>query len=123
MHIKLGLGVSMKVEFEKHMHIAGELLSYCHSKGATEYHLDVKGLSDGTAFTISASPAVISDSDMELLNKKLSVPRQKEMEQNYWELSGESETSSELLLVGMMVDEVEVSYDGIALTIRLKRLL
>ena len=111
----------MKVEFEKNMLIASELLSYSHLKGASEYHLDVKVTKEGTVFIIKAFPTSISEDDMNLLLKRLNAPRQREMEQNYWSLSGESEITSELLLVGMMIDEAEVRHEDGMLTIQLKR--
>jgi len=113
----------LKVEFEKNMLIASELLSYSHLKGATEYHLDVKVTSKGTVFIIKAFPASITDEEMELLLKRLNAPRQREMEQNYWGLSGESEITSELLLVGMMIDEAEVTHEDGVLTVCLQRYL
>ena len=111
----------MKVEFEKNMLIACELLSYSHLRGATEYHLDVKVSGEGTMFIIKASPTHFTEDEMNLLLKRLNVPRQGDMEQDYWGLSGESEITSELLLVGMMVDEVDVTHEDGVLTIFLKR--
>ena len=113
----------MKIEFEKNMMIASELLSYCHLRGAEEYHLDVKQTDRETVFTIKASPARIPEEDMEPLRKKLGAPRQREIEQDFWELSGESESYSELTLVGMMSDDVDIEYDGQTLSITIQRLV
>jgi hypothetical protein len=41
----------------------------------------------------------------------LSSPREKEFEEYYWELAGESDHSEELYLVGTMVDEGSICYD------------
>lgn len=112
----------MKTEFEKYMHIAGELLSYCHKKGATEFHFDMKQVEEATLFTMTASPADIEDDEMEHLLVKLQVSRRREIEQDYWELGGASEDTSELLLIGMMVDEASVTRHDGAITINLKRL-
>ena len=111
----------MKAEFEKNKLIASELLSYCHSMHAEEYHLDVKQTDNKTTFTITASPAQVSKEELALLRKKLDAPRQREMEQDFWGLSGESESSSEMSLVGMMCDESKIWYDGSTLSITIKR--
>ena len=113
--------ISMKIEFEKNMQIASELLSYCHLKGASEYHIDMSVAGGETFFVITASPADVSCEEMEQLHRKLDVPRQREMEQDFWELGGLSETASELLLIGMMVDDADVSLFDRVLTIKLKR--
>ena len=111
----------MKTEFEKNMMIASELLSYCHLMGAEEFHLDVKTSAKSAEFTIKASPAVISDEELANMQKKLNAPRQREMEQDFWHLSGDSESKSELILLGMMSDKVAVEYEDKSLTIKIFR--
>jgi hypothetical protein len=111
----------MKIEFEKKMRIAGDLLSYCHFHGAVEYHLDMTKKDGVAMFIINASPVELSEEEMARLQKELSAERQREMEQDFWALMGESEDFSELNLVGMMCDEVEIKYADKVLTIILKR--
>ncbi|MCL2696819.1 MAG: hypothetical protein FWE74_01905 [Oscillospiraceae bacterium] len=113
----------MKLKFEKKMKMASDLLSYCHLHSATDYHLDIKLNADCTVFIVKASPVVISDEDMEMLRKCLSAPRQKEMEQDYWELMGNSEEKCEITLIGMMCDDAEVQLDGDELVIKIVRLI
>lgn len=112
----------MKVEFEKKMLISSELLSYCHLKGADEFHLDVKVTGEGTLFAMKASPARLSGEELAFLRKELNAPRQREMEQDFWGLGGESENASELALIGMMTDEASVEYGGGVLSVTLTRL-
>ncbi|MDR2559534.1 MAG: hypothetical protein LBC86_08355 [Oscillospiraceae bacterium] len=111
----------MKLEFEKKMKIASDLLSYCHLQGAAEYHLDIKVNNDSAVFVVKASPVKISDEDMKMLRKLLGAPRQKEMEQGYWELVGSSEEKCEMTLIGMMCDEAEAQLTGDELTITVVR--
>jgi hypothetical protein len=111
----------VKLEFEKKMKMASDLLSYCHLQGATEYHLDIKLNSNSATFVAKASPVKISDEAMEELRKYLSAPRQKEIEQDYWELVGESEEKCEMTLIGMMCDEAEVELTGDELLITVIR--
>ena len=111
----------MKVEFEKKMRIASDLLSYCHSKGATEFHTDMTDKNKVTVFTIKAYPVTLSAREMETLQKELYAPRHKEVEQDFWGLMGESENFSELTLVGMMCDEALVETENDTITIVIKR--
>ncbi|MCL2637337.1 MAG: hypothetical protein FWD48_03105 [Oscillospiraceae bacterium] len=111
----------MKLEFEKKMKMASDLLSYCHLHGATEYNLDIKLNDDSATFVVKASPAKISDEDIEELRKHLGAPRQREVEQDYWELIGNSEEECEMTLIGMMCDEAEVVLEEDELTITVVR--
>ena len=111
----------MKVEFEKKMRIVGDLLSYCHLKGAVEFHVDMTDQKDAWLFIIKAYPLDISEEEFEELRKNLYAPRQMEIEHDFWGLMGESESFSELMLVGMMSDEAGIEYHGDELTIMIKR--
>ena len=110
-----------KSKFEKTMKIASELLSYCHHFGATEYHLDVLDKDDCAIIVIKASPDDIPDAELDRLRTALSAPRQRDVEQGYWELIGESEDFFELTLLGMLCDDAVVGYEDNVLTITLKR--
>jgi len=111
----------MKLEFEKKMRIASDLLSYCHTKGATEFHVDMTDKNGSCVFKITASPVNLSDESLEKLRTRLDAPRSVEIEHDYWGLMGESESFTELMLVGMMSDEVEVEYESDILTITIWR--
>ncbi|MCL2019238.1 MAG: hypothetical protein FWG70_05695 [Oscillospiraceae bacterium] len=101
--------------------MASDLLSFCHLYGATDYHLDIKRIDSANVFEVKASPVTISDESLEKLRKYLSAPRQREMEQDFWELMGNSEEYSEMMLIGMMCDHAEAQIEGDELTIVLKR--
>ena len=111
----------MKIEFEKKLHIASDLLSYCHLNGATDLHLDINENKDFTEFVIKGAPVAITEHQMDTLKKNLNAPRQHEIEQDYWALMGESEAFSELTLVGMMSDEAAVELDDGKLVFVIKR--
>jgi hypothetical protein len=112
----------MKAEFEKCTLIANELITYCHLRGADEYHLDFKVTKAATAFVIKATPTDMTDEEMETLNDKLNAPRRRDIEQEYWDVMGESDTDCELTLVGMLCDGATVGYENGELTIIIKRL-
>lgn len=51
----------------------------------------------------------------------LSYDREKEMEEYYWELAGESDRDTELSLIGIMTDDVDVEIEESKMTITLIR--
>ena len=111
----------MKIEFSKKLRIASELLAYCHSKGAVEFNTDIKDGNGEFIIKVKARPVHLSDESLEKLRIRLNAPRRKEIEQNYWGVMGESESFTELMLVGMMSDEKEIFYEEDVLTITIKR--
>jgi len=111
----------MKIRFKKTMKIASELLSYCHSIGGREYNLNISEEEELLTFVITSSPAEVGEREMERLRTSLNAPRQREIEQDYWELIGESASHSELTLLGMLCDDAIVDYRNKVLTITLKR--
>jgi hypothetical protein len=70
---------------------------------------------------IQAYPVRISERQMDTLEKNLKAPRQRDVENDYWELIGESEDYSELMLVGMSCDEAEIKYKNGIITFTLLR--
>jgi HSP20 family molecular chaperone IbpA len=112
----------MKSDFNKIMKISSELLSYCHMRGAHDFHLDISEKDGVTELAIDSFPADLTDEDLALLEKKLHAPRSREIEHDYWSLSGKSDKTSELVLVGMMTDEAAIEYKDGVLSIKLKRL-
>ena len=112
----------MKIKFQKTMNIASELLAYCHQHGATEFHLDIKETEGAVSLELRASPETLTEDQLEVLTNSLNAPRQREVEQQFWELIGETDATSELSLTGMLCDDAEVEYANNILTIRLTRL-
>ena len=113
----------MRIKFQKTMNIVSELLAYCHNHhyGTAEYHLDITQKSDSVTLVLKASPESITTEQLDFLRTALSAPRQRETEQQFWELIGETETASELTLIGMLCDEAYVEYVDNILTIKLTR--
>ena len=111
----------MKTKFEKIMKIASELLSYCHHYGAKEFRLDILEEDDAVSLSMRACPEDIPAKEFENLVAALSTPRQREVEQDYWELIGDSDGVAELQLLGMLCDDAKVDYQNRALTITLRR--
>lgn len=110
-------------EFEKNIRIMSDLMSYCYRLGAMDYHVDMERIDDEYRCRIRCTLPGMREENVRELDVELNRPRQKEIEQNFWGLSGEAVTDAELTLVGMMVDRAVVTYEGEQLTIRYVRLV
>lgn len=103
-----------------------EMLCFFYSLKATNIKMDMDIKEE---YAILKFDATINDEieqkRLDKINKLLSSPRQHEMEEYYWSLSGNDMTpSTELALVGMMTDEYEIHYSSAEprFSIMLKRL-
>jgi hypothetical protein len=97
-------------------------MSYCYHHGSFNIHIDVNKKNKQIIIFIRSEISYISNEDLDLLEKSLNTPRLHEMEEYYWNLTGDSDTGVELTLVGMMIDEAHVNYvDGKYLEILLTR--
>lgn len=103
----------MYLHLEKCMRIVSDLVGFCHIEGAEEFQISI--LHDKknrtSNITISCPIPDLSQKTLNNLAEELSLPRQHEVEQDYWQLNGESEMSGELTLTGMMIDSAEVRYE------------
>lgn len=111
----------MKHKFQKHLHILSDLMAYFHSFGAADYEMGLTEEAHGTSFRIRAAVTRFTAEDLDELREVLAIPRQPEVEHDYWELSGESD-DCELTLTSMMLDSAEVTYEDGILTITAMRL-
>lgn len=65
----------------------------------------------------------ISQKEVDDLRNRLTLERRPEVEDYYWQLTGQTEDSSQLRLIAMMCDEAEVSYTNRSLLLRLRRVI
>jgi len=111
----------MKFKFEKNIKIINELIVYYHKLGNSDVHIDLTCDKNNSYFKISGTILNLSQKELDDLNKTLNAPRQHEIEQYYWNLTGESESDLELSLIGMMVNDAVVTYVDNVLTITIVR--
>ena len=111
----------MKNNLEIALKISSDLLTYCHHHGATEYDTRISEGEDAIMYVIHAYPVYLTEEQLEDVTKRLNAPRQRDVEHEYWELIGESEDFSELMLVGMSCDEARIDYENGNLTFTLMR--
>lgn len=114
----------MSHRLEKNLKILDELIIYCYKNGGKNITVNLNWEDNASLFQVSAKVNAIPKEDIERLVTKLNVTRQREVEENYWALGGDSELrgESELSLVGMMLDEAQITYEDKELTIHAKRL-
>lgn len=111
----------MKMRYEKNIRILNDILGYFFYLGGNHFTTDMTMHAASTALTVTADIKNLSPEKLDQLRRMLSIPRQRDMEQNYWNISGEEEIDGEISLAGMMVDTAEVSYDGETLSVKVER--
>lgn len=113
----------MSLNSTKASKILCELVSYCSTEGFIDYKIDLSLREDVSKLTINAFGNTLNDDKLRTLNKVLNLPRQPELEQQFWELGAGSilSTENQLSLVGMMTDKVEISSKTDNLTINVVR--
>ena len=111
----------MRQIFEKNMRIMNNLLSYCHELGGTGFEIQLEPSWHKSHIRIRVRIPNLAPAAVANLRDMLALPRQPEVEQNYWYLGGESELEANLSLAAAMTDEAMVDYDWDILTLYLVR--
>lgn len=97
----------MKHDIKKVSKIIDELSTFCLMHGTSTMNIKVENNDDHFKISFDLNCIDYEDKKVARLEKLLNIPRQTEMEEFYWELTGESDHDSELSIVGMMIDKVE----------------
>lgn len=111
----------MKFKFEKNLKIIDELMTCFHKFGANDIHVNMCTEEDSNKFILWGETPNLNEEHLENLINALNAPRQREIEEYYWNLLGEYETDNQLSIIGMMVDKAEVTFNNNILTIKLYR--
>jgi len=88
--------------------IIDELVTYFFTMGATDINVRVKEEEDRFVIFLKTNYTDKNKDKLDKLVRYLECDKQEEMEEYYWELAGDSDVDTELTLVGMMTDEVEI---------------
>ncbi len=108
-------------EIKKISRIIDELLTHFlrDDNGRAEIVVEETAAAHVVVFTV---PSIeIEAEDYVNLVNDVSVARNPELEHYYWPLAGESDSESELSLVAMMSDSIDVTYEDNRLELRLTR--
>ena len=112
----------MKLEYEKNIRIMNDLMGYCHFLGAYHMQVEFSLENDQSTITLKADVPNITEKQAKEMEELLNIPRQREVEQNYWNISGEEEISAEMNLAAMMIDNAKVQLKGQRICIWVQRL-
>ena len=112
----------MILEKTKVQKIIDEIFIYLQHMGAENITINYKENPDSFAIDFVSDYAAAKEYMIKTLNKYLCVARQAEMESYYWELAGMYSDDTGLALIGMMTDEVDISYENGTLEIKILRL-
>ncbi|MFP4191939.1 MAG: hypothetical protein ACLFU6_07695 [Candidatus Hydrogenedentota bacterium] len=110
----------MKHEISKVTRIIDEIVSYflykvqCPRFGLNYTQTGEACILEFTFYCTDIAPETIT-----YIRNKLKGRRQPELEDYYWQLTGDAEDDNELALVSMMVDEARLEYGDGGETIRL----
>lgn len=112
----------MKLRYEKSVRIINDIMGYCHLIGGRRFHVDFDMQDKTTLITIKSDISGVTEKQLKELDTLLNIPRQREVEQYYWSVSGEEQIDNELGLAGMMIDKAVIGYDDGQLTIDVIRI-
>ncbi|TCT12140.1 hypothetical protein EDC18_11439 [Natranaerovirga pectinivora] len=101
--------------------IIDELTTFLLMIGATDIDVNVKNRKEDYMITIKSDYRKGEDKKIERLIKGVTSPKQEEIEEYYWELTGESDVEAELNLIGIMIDKAEVNVTADLIEIELYR--
>ena len=111
----------MKHEAKKIAKIVDEMLTYFLYNYNARSEILVDPAPGEYRITVTCTGVDMSDEAFAALSQRLVVARQPELEDYYWQLTGETDESSEMSLVGMMCDSIDVTRDGSTITLRMVR--
>lgn len=98
----------MRHETKKISKIVDELTTLLLKDDTDEVDFKIKKEEDKTIVNIVDYNTKYSDEDVIDLLECFNVQRQHEIEEQYWQLVGESDNDSELTIIGAMIDESNV---------------
>lgn len=111
----------MKHIRQRNARIAEELILFAYKYGAENINLNIKNKEKETLISIEATNVNLNPEILETINNLLNVPRCNEMEEYYWNLTGESDIDCELSILGTMCDNFKINLNKNNLKIELIR--
>ena len=112
----------MNLAYKKSTRILTDVMDHCQMLGCTHFTVDFLVTDKNALITVSGKVPSLSIEELEQMRKELRIPRQHDMEEYYWNISGGEDGDGGLSIVGMMVDEATVTYQDHLLTVSLERL-
>ncbi len=108
----------MSFRLEKSMRIIDEIVGFCCKRGSQDVSINYNIKKENeTVIQVTAKDVVVSNEDYSWLESTLSQHRQREMEECYWQITGDDSYGDELSLIGVMIDHYTMSYENNVLKI------
>lgn len=111
----------MRTNIKKVTKIVDELTSYILLKRGSNISINIMENEGKYVIKFFAENIMLSKSDVSDIKEALGTPRQKDMEEYYWQLGGLNQPEGELELIGMMTDDFSISYENNKLSLELIR--
>ena len=111
----------MKYELQKITRIVDVMMNFYLHHSAKKLNLSIEDDNEKYIIKFDAEQIDCSNTMVNELNKLLSMDRQREVEEVYWQLGGNDQDGEEINLVGMMVDNVKIDFNCPSLKIQLIR--
>ncbi len=111
----------MNHETKKIALIVDEVLTMLLVDGSEKINFDISIKNDRAEINIIQYDTRYNDEYLEIIRNRLDAPRQHEIEEYYWQLTGENETEDELFIVGALIDESTLKKENGNLYINLVR--
>ena len=111
----------MKHEAKKIAKIVDEILTFFLFNYNARSEIRVEPAPHEYRITFTFCDVDMTDEELTALRDRLSVERQPELEEYYWQLTGETDDSNEMSVVAMMCDSVHMTRDGTTVTISVVR--
>ncbi|MGM0419598.1 MAG: hypothetical protein ACQEQG_01250 [Bacillota bacterium] len=112
-------------ETKKAVKIISELMIYYSDMGASDlsinYHTEKANTENEFEIVISGVVKNLTSENLTELREHLNTERETQVEEYYWELAGEGNSSREMSLVGMLIDKAVVEYKNNNLKITIWR--
>lgn len=112
----------MKHLRQRNISLLSEFTSYLVNIGCDDIHIDFSTKDNAITISFSTLNKNLTEKNITKLKTLLDTPRREDIEEYYWELNGNDNFYSELSLIGMMIDDCEVSYIDNILNVSLIRL-
>lgn len=111
----------MRTNIKKVTKIVDELTSYILLKKGTNISINILETQGKYVIKFYTENIILSKSDISDIKEALGTPRQKDMEEYYWQLGGLNQPEGELELIGMMTDDFSIAYENNKLSLELIR--
>ena len=100
--------IKVKHEIKRISRIIDELTTFFLKEDTDKIEIRVEKSENKTVISIVDHDTCFDETYIEKMADVLKRERQREVEEYYWQLVGEMDEDYELLLVGVMTDEVEI---------------